>query len=535
MEKPVTQKGILTREAVDRVTDQISGFLSEAGVEKKSALKMQLRLEDLILSACEHFDEKCEYTLETGHRFRKPFVRFSYEGESFNPLEDDGNDLLSGGWSNRFMADSGLSPSWNRRGNCNVLQLNLNRKKLGMLQGVLLGVVLSLIVGFAGKLLPEDVRKFCSEQILDNIQGMYFSALKTFAGLMIFLSVVCGIFEMGDASEFSRIGKRMIGRFLSNMLIITVICGIVAYAVFRPQFDNKAVGGSGLTKVVDMIRNIVPSNPVEPFGSGNTMQIVFLGVCFGVVLLVVGEDASKTVRNFSLEANNIVQKVIGWICRLIPMFIFVTFVSIIWKGTLESVGGIWKLIVFVFLFFIIYTIISVVRSAIRMKVKVGVLAKKLFPSFVVCLTTASSMAGLELSLENGEKKLGVDNRFLKVAMPIGSIVYKNSTTLECIAISIYLAKLYNIEVNVTWLIVAVILSIILAVAVPPVAGAGLTMFGALFSQLGLPMEGMVIAVTFDIVYDFLATGGNNTCLLSELIIQADKGNMIDRDVLRKPM
>ena len=192
----------------------------------------------------------------------------------------------------------------------------------------------------------------------------------------------------------------------------------------------------------------------------------------------------------------------------------------------------WKLLLFATVSCALLTMLVVTRTALMMKMPVGLLVKKLFPSFLLCFSSSSSAAGLGTSIENGEKLLGIDKRLLKVAMPIGNVVYMGAIPVECVGICFYLAGLYGISVNLTWIVVAVFLAVVLTVAVPPMPGAGLMLVAALFTQLELPAEGMVIAIAFDIVYDFIASGFDNTFLLAELVAQADKGGMLDGEVLR---
>ncbi len=80
-------KGKLTSESVDLVSEKIGEFLDASGCERKTALKIKLHMEDLLLDIRDRFDSGREYTLETGSRFRKPYISFFYEGERFNPVE----------------------------------------------------------------------------------------------------------------------------------------------------------------------------------------------------------------------------------------------------------------------------------------------------------------------------------------------------------------------------------------------------------------------------------------------------------------
>lgn len=531
----INETNILTRESVDHISDLIGDSLSSIGKSRRDVLQIRYRMEDLILDVCERFNESITYTLEIGERFRRPFIRFTYPGESFNPMDDSDDSVISQNWSNKLMADRGLSPTWVYRNDQNVIQLNLEKRSLGMFASVLIAFALALTFGFLGMVVSSDIRNAITEYFLKPVQSIYLGILSTFAGLMIFFSIVCGIFEMGDMSFFSKIGKLMIGRFVRNIILLSIMYCSLAFLFFPLSYSGGISHGGSSSQIVEMLTNMFPVNVVEPFLTGNTMQIVLIGAAIGILILVIGESGTKTVRTFSGEFNSITQSAIGWICKFVPVLIFVTFIQLIWEGNLKTIAGVWKLLLYSVLVSVVALVIAIVKVSITKKVPLGLLLKKLFPSFFLCFSTASSSAAFSLSIENGERLLGIDRRLLGVAIPIGNVIYMGAVPAECIGVGFYMAYAYGMKVNIVWVLLAILLAFVLTVAVPPMPGAGLTILGALFSQLGLPVEGMVVAIAFDILFDFFCTGADNTFLLVELINQGDKCDMLSIDVLRRKM
>lgn len=55
--------------------------------------------------------------------------------------------------------------------------------------------------------------------------------LSAISGPLIFLSVLWGIYSIGDVASFSKIGKRMIVRFLlmSSLLLLIAACATVPF------------------------------------------------------------------------------------------------------------------------------------------------------------------------------------------------------------------------------------------------------------------------------------------------------------------
>ena len=96
-----------------------------------------------------------------------------------------------------------------------------------------------------------------------------------------------------------------------------------------------------------------------------------------------------------------------------------------------------------------------------------------------------------------------------------------------------LAEIFGVSISPEWLVTAVIISIVLAIAAPPVPGGALSCLTMLFVQLNIPAEGIPIIIALNIIMDFFATAVNLTCLQMDLVELAGDLNMLDYDKLRK--
>ncbi|MBQ1331378.1 MAG: hypothetical protein IIY36_00485, partial [Lachnospiraceae bacterium] len=99
--------------------------------------------------------------------------------------------------------------------------------------------------------------------------------------------------------------------------------------------------------------------------------------------------------------------------------------------------------------------------------------------------------------------------------------------------TMYSAAKYSLAISPGWLIIAVVLSVVLFVATPPVPGANLLAYIIIFGQLGIPGKALIDAMIFDILFGIFASAANQTVLQMDLIIQADKIGLLDLKKLRK--
>ena len=66
------------------------------------------------------------------------------------------------------------------------------------------------------------------------------------------------------------------------------------------------MGDNAAAQIYSMILGIIPGNIVTPFLEGNSLQIIFMAVCTGLVLLVLGEKASA-LRALLDQVNTAIQ------------------------------------------------------------------------------------------------------------------------------------------------------------------------------------------------------------------------------------
>ena len=156
----------------------------------------------------------------------------------------------------------------------------------------------------------------------------------------------------------------------------------------------------------------------------------------------------------------------------------------------------------------------------------------MMPTFLIALTTASSSAAFGTNISCCEKDLGVNNKICSFGIPIGIVLFKPMVAVSFVTASFYFAEVYKVGISLTWLISAVIVVTVLSIALPPIPGGALACYTILFSQLGIPAEVLGIVVVADVAFDFLSTGFTQPMLQMEMVLQADKMGLLNKETLR---
>ena len=262
------------------------------------------------------------------------------------------------------------------------------------------------------------------------------------------------------------------------------------------------------------------------------MQIIFVAVLLGVAMLVMGSKTAA-VASFVEQANYLIQLIMGVVSSLIPFFVFGSILNMILSDNFSALVESYKLIPLMILGDVLVLVIYVATLCIKQKVSPTVLIKKLFPTFLIGLTTASSAAAFATNVECCEKDLGIDKKIINFGIPLGQVVFMPGAAILFLAAGLCMAEVYGIAISLSWLITALRIIVVLAVAAPPVPGGALTCYTILFLQLNIPAEAIAIVIALNVVLEFVATAVNLSCLQMELVELSASLDMLDREKLLK--
>ena len=523
---------ILDRTGVDTVSQEIAAWLVDLELSRQERLRIRLTMEELLLRISEHFEGKIGGRLFLGKSLGTPVIRFRYRAEAFDPIrtaDDHDNEMTV--WTNRILARMGLSPSWHYRSGRNTLSQKIALPGHSSQLSLIAALGLAIAVGIAGTAMPVPVQTAVSTFLLYPLSEIFSRLLNTFLGPMVFFSIMVGICGIGNASDFGRIGKQMVIRFM----LFTLLSCAAAILLAGPFFALTGGGSGGdsqLVNIRDLLLDIIPSNPVRPFYDGNTLQIIFMAAMIGVLLVSSGDSGAR-VRDLVADLNDLVTEAIRAVCRLLPLFIFASFSMQIWESGIKTLASLWKPIVLCAAVCAVLLVVKLTLVCLRLKVNAVILLKKIFPAMVVGFSTASGSAAYSLCAEINEKELGIDPTLTRIGYPVGSSIYCGCIAVLFVLTAFAAGEQYGSGGGIGWLLTLWIVCTVVSFAVPPVTGGTMACVGILIKQLGLPGEVMAIAGLLSLVLDFIATGFSLGLRHLELLLQADHLDMLDYEVLRK--
>lgn len=516
----------LTAEDIMTATEKSSAFLLKLGINKKDALKLQFAAEEVLLTYQQKFGEDVSFELYLEKRMGTPRVLIRIAGESCDPFGSlDEDDRLM----HNLMENMGTVPVWNYRHSFNEVTFIAGKKKhLSSLMKLLIAVVSGIGLGMLVRLLLGDVAHTISETWMAPIQNAIMGFLSCLSALFILLSVTSGICGMGDVSTFNRVGRKLIFRLMFGLLIVTVFV-----AVTLPFFFPLSGGGAGkadFSTLWQMIVNIVPTNIIETFSTGNTMQIVFMAMFASVVLLVMGPKAQQLV-DIITQLSDLLQALIQKVIALMPIVVFVSLFRLNADGDIAQFLNAYKYPLIILLFSVVYLIAHVLIVSLRHRLSPILLVKKLLPTFLITSSTASSAAALPENINTCENRLGIDRQIINVGIPLGQTIYMPSAVITMMVGILCAAQIFHVPLSIPSYLLLVVTAYIITIATPPVPGGVMASFALLMTQMGIPTDAMTFIVALDAIVDRISTGTYVAGLQMELIDIAKSVDLLDEQKL----
>lgn len=250
----------------------------------------------------------------------------------------------------------------------------------------------------------------------------------------------------------------------------------------------------------------------------------------GIAMLFLGRKTTSVAKAVE-QINHIVQFLVEFISKLVPYFIFIVLVRMIWSNTLSIMLTVGKLFCVFIAAIIVMLIGMVVYTSICTHTGISLLVKKGLPTLLIALSTASSAAAFGTNMTACHKSYGIDDKISSFGIPLGMVTFKPATAVCYMAMSLFFAQMYSVDISIAWIIIMLFSASTLAIATPPIPGGSITSYTVLFAQLGIPAEAIAIALACDALFDFISTGVDQFLLPMVLLNQAGKLGMVDRKVL----
>ena len=343
---------------------------------------------------------------------------------------------------------------------------------IATLIGAILGVAVQFIAGFPNN--PMDV-VFIKESTkwFSLIGGGFIDLIRMLVIPVVFISIVYVILHMDKHANL----KRLVSSTGIVALVMVGIAAIVGLALGSfTGLGDGTLGAAGDSKmrevkpVVDTLRALIPSNPVNAMAQTNVISI---GVIIGGVARLVKQHGASDLAIFTKlfdEAYTLIFWVADFIIGLMPYGVVALLATTLAQ---KGFGAIADMGLFIVLIYVGVAIMLVVQSILLILFGVSPLMyfRKAKEALILAFTSRSSMGVLPLTVETLTKKLGVNPATANTVASFGTTAGMQGCAGIFPALCIvYIARVSGVPLDFTMYVMSVIVIAIGSLGIAGVPG-----------------------------------------------------------------
>ncbi len=401
---------------------------------------------------------------------------------------------------------------------------------------IFMAIILGAIAGLIIKNLPSGYVKdtLLLGGILKVVGTGFVNLIKMLVVPLVFVSLVCGVFAMGDINKIGRIGTKTIIFYLATTAV-AITLALIFGKIINPGLgvdmsslivDEPTIGQT--TSIVDTILNIIPSNPIQSLASGEMLQIILFALLVGISIGLCGEKADPIKKIFT-AFDEVFMNMVSLVMKLAPYGVFALITN-----TFATVGFevLFSLLKYTLAVLFVLAIQGFVVYMIFLKNFSGLNPKQFISKFkeiaAVIFSVSSSNAALPLTIDT-MKSLGVSESIASFTLPLGATVNMDGTAIMQGVACIFIAQLYGIELDLTSFLTIIATATLASIGTAGVPGVGLITLSMVLTSVNLPIEGVGIIMGVDRLLDMARTVINvmGDCVCTLIVSKSE--NELDLD------
>jgi len=333
---------------------------------------------------------------------------------------------------------------------------------------------------------------------------------------LVFVSLFCGVNNLGDVSRLGRIGGKTIAFYLiTTGLAITL--ALIVSIVMQPgmgldmaELSKHTPTIASRQSLVKTLQNVIPNNPVAAMAEGNMLQIIFVALLTGISATLVGTRAKSVIELFE-SANNVIMKMVMLLMHLAPYGVFALIAKTFSTVGLAAMIPLLKYTLTV-LFALLLHMGLVYMGALKLIGRLNPLRffRNFLPAMSVAFSTASSSSTLPVTIETIEDRCGVSGSVASFTLPLGATINMDGTAIMQGVAVVFIAQVYGIPLPLSSFLTVILTATMASIGTAGVPGVGMITLSMVLESVNLPVEGIALIIGVDRILDMARTVTNIT-------------------------
>lgn len=407
-------------------------------------------------------------------------------------------------------------------------------------------LLLSLALGACAGLLLHDFAGLAwlrplNRYLIEPAGQLFLRLIFMIVTPMVVSGLMLGVYQLSHHQGLGRVARNTL-LFTLLASSASVALGIGLVDLFKPgvgvdlpvlQNDDSALQdirqSAGQAKsMVETLLDIIPKNPFDVASralEGGMLPLMFFSLVFGAALSKVSSDKPSRWIDVLEETYAACMLIVEAVMKYAPLAVF----ALVFQSTFKFGGQIlWSLgfylAVVVVGLLLQQTLVYSLLLRCFSRHKPWTFFRQCREVYLYAFATASSNATLPRSLELAEHELKLSPQISRFVLTLGSTANQNGTALFEGVTVLFLAQVYQVDLDLTQQIQVVLMAILAGIGTAGVPGGSLPLIMILTQQVGIPAEGMGLILGVDRFLDMCRTTLN---VSGDLVIAA----IVDRQAI----
>jgi Na+/H+-dicarboxylate symporter len=358
--------------------------------------------------------------------------------------------------------------------------------------------------------------------VANPIGGLWLDALRMTIIPLIVSLLITGIAASAEAARASRLAGRAILTFLvilwSSAILAAFLTPLLlslwpipgeSAAALKSALSASTEKVGEIPTIGQFVRSIIPTNPIAAAANDQILPLMVFTAVFGFALTRLPEQPREQLTGFFRAVGDVMLVIVNWVLWLAPIGVFALAFVV---GATAGSGAIQALVHYILIVSAVGCVVWFAAWPLAMAAgRTGFLAftRAVGPAHAVAISTQSSLASLPAMLK-GTEKLGIPVARSGVVLPLAVAVFRATGPAMNLAVAIYVAHWYGIELTPMMLVAGVAAAATTTLGAVSLPGSitFITSIAPICLAMGVPIEPLILLVAVETLPDIVRTTGN---------------------------
>jgi len=320
---------------------------------------------------------------------------------------------------------------------------------------------------------------------------------------LIFTSIIMGVSSIKNQSKIGRLGFKTFLYYVSTSLF-AILIGLTLANLIQPGIGAATIDQAGAfdtskltsgTSILDILKRMIPFNPISALASGDILGIIFFALFFGIVMNFTDSKYSSPIKGIIESIYHIIMKMTQIVIKCAPIGVFGLMTKTVSNTGLSIFRelGLYALTIGLGLSIHLFIILPLILIIF---VKINPLQhfRAMASAMVTAFSTSSSSATLPVTMICVKDNVKVSNEVTSFVLPMGATINMDGTALyECAGV-LFIAQALGIPLDASQQFIVVITALLASIGAAGIPSAGLVMLFIVTDAVGLQSDAVAIWV-----------------------------------------